>query len=537
MPPGTVSPAPPLRRAGRQLAAAWRSGAVKRGFFGTLAIELGSFTPAYLPQASPIWGPLRAAHLDGPAVKVLGTVVVMAGMWLLVDGWFRLRRPSDRPAEPWATLLIWSLPFLFGPPIFSHDAYSYAAQGWLLLHHLDPYSVGPGVLPGPFADLVAAVWRDTPAPYGPLALRLSEALTALSGGYATVAAELQRVPAVVGTALIVTFLPRLAGHVDRPPAGTPASRATPDAPDTPDTPSRPDADTARSRVVWFACLNPLVVIDCVGGAHNDALMMGLVIVALWLAAVGPGRRADPAALARHRAARWLAAAVLVGAAAAIKQPAFLAALVLPLVGGPPPDWRNPRQALAALGRMLAALATSAATFAALSLACGLGFGWLRALGVPGSVATVSPTSLIGETVQWFVNRAPSHAGVIGDRTAVTLVQTIGTALGFALIAVIALTLGRRRPVHALSLSWLAIAFLGPALHSWYVLWGGLLLPLGHRRPATPRIAVGVTVTLLSYAGINLAWRNGLWAVGAAAAALLMWLAVLHERDRRRADKV
>ncbi|MDR1513631.1 MAG: polyprenol phosphomannose-dependent alpha 1,6 mannosyltransferase MptB [Propionibacteriaceae bacterium] len=488
MAPRTLPPLAALRRA-------WSHPAVRRGFFGSLAIEIGSFTPAYLPQASPIWGPLRALSLDGPVVKVLGTAIAMAGIWLLVDGWFRLRKTADRPAGPWPVLFLWCLPLLFGPPVFSHDAYSYAAQGWLVHNGVNPYQFGPGLIPGTFADLVAPVWRDTIAPYGPLALAMSHGLTDLSGFYATVAAELQRVPAVAGVVLIVTFLPRLAERVG--------------------------AD--RGKVVWFACLNPLLVIDFVGGAHNDSLMMGLVVFALWLAVRGR--------------AWWLPAALIVGAAAAIKQPAFLAALALPLLGRPSPLWREPKQALWAITKMVVALGLAVAAFAGLTWWIGLGFGWIHALGVPGSVPTASPTSLIGESIQWFADRSPSHAGVVGDRTYVVAVQTVGTITGFALIAVIAVWHGRRQPLRALSWSWLAIALLGPALHSWYVLWGVLLLPLTPGRRAVPRVAPAATVVLLSYAAINLAWRNGMVAVGIAAAALLLWLVVLHERDRHRAQSL
>ena len=493
------APAPWWRGWAQQLAAAWGHRPVRRGFFGTLAIAIGSFTPAYLPQSSPLWGPLRQAHLDGPVVKVVGTIIVMAGIWLLVDGWFRLRRPADRPAQPWAILLIWSFPLLFGPPIFSHDAYSYAAQGWLIRNGLNPYDVGPGILPGGFANLVASEWRTTPAPYGPLSLQLSHGLVQLSGFYPTVAAGLHRLPALVGVILIVTLLPRLARRVGADPG----------------------------LVVWFACLNPLLVIDFVGGAHNDALMMGLVVLALWLAA-----RPRPRWI-------WCPAALIVGVAAALKQPAFLAALALPLLSQPWPRGATRRSPAAALAlvRVVASLALSIVTFVVISWICGLGFGWIHALGVPGSVPTASPTSLIGESIQWLVNHTPSHAGVIGDRTWVRLVQLIGTLSGFALIAVFAWWLGRRQPLRALAWSWLAIAFLGPALHTWYVLWGGLLLPLTPGRREIPQAAVIVTILLLSYAAINLAWRNGAWAIGLAAAAVLAWLAIAHERGRRRRDGV
>lgn len=70
---------------------------------------------------------------------------------------------------------------MFAPPIFSHDAYSYAAQGWLVHNGINPYDAGPGVLPGSFADQVSWVWRDTPAPYGPLSLQLQHLVVELTG--------------------------------------------------------------------------------------------------------------------------------------------------------------------------------------------------------------------------------------------------------------------------------------------------------------------------------------------------------------------
>ena len=158
---------------------AWRHRSVKIGFAGTTLILLGSLTPAYLPQNSPWWGPMRALRLDSTPAKIAGTFVVVAGILLLVDGWFRLRPAAYEHVKHWAVLLIWSLPFLLAPPIFSHDAYSYAAQGWMLVNDVNPYEGGPGILPGAFADQVAWVWRYTPAPYGPLSMRIQEAIVVL----------------------------------------------------------------------------------------------------------------------------------------------------------------------------------------------------------------------------------------------------------------------------------------------------------------------------------------------------------------------
>ena len=77
---------------------------------------------------------------------------------------------------------VWCVPVLPAAPLLSLDVYSYAAQGSMVLAGLDPYVAGPDRLGGPLLQSVAPVWRDTPAPYGPLSLALLARLAALTGG-------------------------------------------------------------------------------------------------------------------------------------------------------------------------------------------------------------------------------------------------------------------------------------------------------------------------------------------------------------------
>ena len=136
------------------------------------------------------------------------------------------------------------------------------------------------MLPGPFADQAAWLWRYTTAMYPPLSLEMFHGLVVLVGNNPYYSAMAMRIPALLGVALIAYFLPRLAVRMGADPQMT----------------------------AWFSTINPLIIIDFVGGAHNDALMMGLVVLALWLAL----------------SQRFWWAAVLVGVAACIKQPAILA---------------------------------------------------------------------------------------------------------------------------------------------------------------------------------------------------------------------
>ena len=97
-------PAPRERLAGywADVVTAWRVRAVKEGFLATCLLFLGSLTPAYLPQNSPWWEPIRALGWDTGPAKVIGTAMVVAAVVLLVDAWFRLRPGLYLDFKPWA---------------------------------------------------------------------------------------------------------------------------------------------------------------------------------------------------------------------------------------------------------------------------------------------------------------------------------------------------------------------------------------------------------------------------------------------------
>ncbi|MBK8460027.1 MAG: polyprenol phosphomannose-dependent alpha 1,6 mannosyltransferase MptB [Micropruina sp.] len=474
-----------LRRYGYDVGHAWKLGPVKQGFIATSLLHVGSLTPAYLPQNSPWWEPIRALSLDVWPAKLVGTALVIAAVALLIDAWFKLRPTLYHEVKHWPICLIWSLPLLLAPPIFSHDAYSYAAQGWLLHNGLNPYETSVSVLPGAFADQVAYVWRYTPAPYGPLSLQLSHLLVLAAGLNPYYSAVMMRLPALLGVAMIVYLLPRIAHRI------------------------KVDPQVAA----WFTTINPLLIIDFVGGAHNDALMMGLIVLAIWLALHG----------------QFWQSAILVGVAAAVKQPAFLAAYTVALVGRPW-GWHH-RQLLPAVGRALVSAGVAIATFAAISVATGLNFGWINALDVPGRVVTLAPMSLVGEGIRLLFVQFGQPA--LGSRIAGGLLVT-GVVASALVVGWLAVTLARKRPVAFLSWSYLAVAIGGPALHSWYLLWGGALLPLTKPSERVTRVAVIVTAVLLGYAAGNLAYRNDTGiGLGLGALALVTTMVVRHVMDRRR----
>lgn len=466
----------------RELAAAWSSRPVRRGLLATSLLFVGSLTPAYLPQNSPWWQPMRALGLDSWPAPLLGTALVVVGLGLLLHSWLGLRPAPELVAKPWAICLLWSLPLLLAPPIFSHDAYAYAAEGWLLRNGLNPYENPISVLPGAFADQAAWAWRYTTAMYPPLSLQMFHGLVILAQNNPYVAALAMRLPALVGVALIVVYLPKLA--------------------------ERTGADPRSA--AWFGVLNPILIIDFIGGAHNDALMVGLVVFALWLA------------LERRF---WLAS-LTVGLAASIKQPAILAAWAVALLGHP---WESfaARDTLRALGRLSLVTGIAVGTFALITWATGLGYGWVWAAAVPGAVITLAPSSLIGGAIMGILN-------LLGMPEAAEAAWNVvrGTGLVLTVIAMVwmALTVGRRRPLTFVSWGYLAFAFGGIAMNSWYVTWGGLLLPLARPSNRVLGFAVIAMAVLLGYSAGNLAWRNDAIGLGFGAAALLIVLAWQHAQQ-------
>src|SRR6202041_3904174 len=162
-----------------------------------------------------------------------------------------LRHRPGAPIRALAYMLaLWILPLLVVAPLFSRDVFSYAAQGEMMSHHINPYHYGPGTLgSGPYVSGVDPLWANTPAPYGPLFLLLAGWSASISFHHALITVVLLRFQSVAGIALIAYCIPKLArsfGH-DAGPAFV------------------------------MAVLNPLTLLALVGGAHNDSLMVGLLL--------------------------------------------------------------------------------------------------------------------------------------------------------------------------------------------------------------------------------------------------------------------
>ncbi|WP_367325210.1 polyprenol phosphomannose-dependent alpha 1,6 mannosyltransferase MptB [Streptomyces sp. HUAS ZL42] len=385
------------------------------GLAGTAFLALGGETAGALP----------ARELLAPSSPraALGLVGVYFGVVLLIAAWALLGRlvHGADPPTPRALLLVlvlWAIPLIVAPPLFSRDVYSYLAQGAMVDAHIDVYAHGPARLGGPLAEEVAPLWRHTGAPYGPVFLGAASVLSGLTRGQLPAGLLGMRLLALLGVALMAAALPRLARHSGADPAAA----------------------------LWLGALNPLVLLHLVAGAHNDAIMLGLLGAGL-VAALG----------------RWpVLGAVLVTLAALVKAPAALglaAVVVLQVRAG-----RRPAKAV-----LTTAAAAGATTVAATAVA-GTGYGWIAALDTPVSAHNWALTSLLGRATGALLERLGSDLA--------PLAVPVWHALGLVLTVVLVLAIWwrlRPHPVYALGLSLATVAAFGPAIRPWYALWGLFLI--------------------------------------------------------------
>jgi len=380
------------------------------GFAGALMIAEWAWT-----DTTPTSGTVSMNQVLARLVGALG-VIVLGGSWLATRGW--------RTPQLWRVLAVWALPLMVCPPVMSSDGWAYAAQGYLLANGFNPYEVPQGRA-GDLGALVDSHWRGSTAVYPPGSLWGQAGAVALSGGRPLATIITLRMVAVAALILLgmaVTRVARLAG-VD------------------------------EHRAFWVAVVNPLTVLQVVGGVHNDGMQAAIGVWALVVAWT----------LARRGQYWWAAigGGALVGLAGTVKQPGVLFGLGVVAViwaqlcnalapgdgsqgegarqrrgrggrsrrgapraatsrsraarsGGarkssarastsPAADGRTARPARWA--RLIALLAVAAmcgvGVFAAVSSIAGLGLGWLNPSGGnPVSVTSDAPIALVVQMLGW-----------------------------------------------------------------------------------------------------------------------------------------
>jgi alpha-1,6-mannosyltransferase len=425
------------------------------GATGTVLMAIGALGAGARPVVQdPTFG-VRLLNLPSRIQTVSLTMttvgaVMMALAWLMLGRFAMGKRQMSR-GDLDRTLVLWMLPLLIAPPMYSKDVYSYLAQSQISLEGLDPYKVGPASglgLGHVFTLSVPSVWRETPAPYGPLFLWIGRGISALTGENIVAAVLCHRLVVLAGVAMIVWATPRLARR----------------------------CGVAEVSALWLGAANPLMLMHLVAGIHNEALMLGLMLIGAEFALRG----IDSPQL---RPTSWrigpdweplgmlLAGSILITLSSQVKLPSLLAlgfvtmALAYRLGG-------NLRALLLAGGGMGT---LSLAVMGLVGWASGLGFGWIFTLGTANVVRSwMSPPTLLA--------LATGQVGILlglGDHTTAVLALTrfIGVVIIMVLVTwlLVAVFRGRLHPIGGLGVALGICVLLFPVVQPWYLLWA--IIPL------------------------------------------------------------
>ncbi len=451
------------------------------GATGTVLMGIGALGAGARPVVQdPTFG-VRLLNLPSRMATVSLTMtttgaVMMALAWLML-GRFTLgpRRMSRSQLD--RTLLVWMVPLLIAPPMYSKDVYSYLAQSQIARNGLNPYQVGPAPglgLDHVFTLSVPSLWRETPAPYGPLFLWIGRGISALTGENIVAAVLCHRVVVLIGVGLIIWATPRLAQR----------------------------CGVAEVSALWLGAANPLLLMHLVAGIHNEALMLGLMLAGTEIALRGIDQNHPllprPVHWPRSRDdwSQWaplallMAGTVLIVMSSQVKLPGLLALGFTTMALAH--RWGGTFRAFLSASCLLGSLALAVMGF--IGWVSGLGFGWLFTLGTANVVRSwMSPPTLLA--------LGTGQVGILlglGDHT--TSVLSLTRATGVLIIAItvswllISVLRGRLHPVGGLGVALGATVLLFPVVQPWYLLWAIIPLAAWATRPRF-RIAV-IAVTLI-----------------------------------------
>jgi hypothetical protein len=297
-----------------------------------------------------------------------------------------------------------------------------------------------------------------------------------------------RLLAVAGVLLMARYLPRLAIAHGVDPRGA----------------------------LWLGLLNPLVLAHFVAGGHNDALMLGLVIAGVTIAVEATDER-------------WLAAAVvLTSCAVLVKAPAVLAVGFLAAI------WARRLTGRATLLRASVRVGAAAlVTAVVVTLASGLGFGWVRQLNTPGQVVTwLSIPTGLGLLTDWL---RQAENFITSADPVISAYRIVGQVATVLVVLVLWLRARRIGVVAALALALLALVMLGPVVQPWYVVWSiavGAAVRLPHRVWLLAAAASVWLAMMITPQGENLFLELAPTLATGLAAAVAAYAVLSHEHGRR-----
>jgi hypothetical protein len=355
----------------------------------------------------------------------------LGSLSLIFISWYRLinvaKTRNIKKKYLYLCLGLWSAIFLLMPPLASRDAYSYYADGLMVVRGMNPYKLGVsslGYFPG--RHLVDPLWINTICPYGPLYLYIA-AFTVRAGFSNELAAlEIQRALLLISafvTAYSVIEISKALG-------------------------------LNQSVVFIITVLNPVSLLYLIGGIHNDYIMIGLVSMGLMF-----GVKNKP-----------ILSLLCCTLALLVKIPAIF------MVFGSgyflaPKTWPKFNRAL--YGTAFTAICLLLAGI--VGIFTGFGLKFFTSSTIAASVwAWPTPTDVIGDIVSFFMRNLGSKIG-LGQILKVS--HLVGEVfIVFGLLAVVIYFLKDRiNEIETIALAILITIFFAPVVQPWYITWA--IVPL------------------------------------------------------------
>ncbi|MBG6121648.1 polyprenol phosphomannose-dependent alpha 1,6 mannosyltransferase MptB [Corynebacterium aquatimens] len=426
------------------------------GMIGTLLMALGGLGGGALPVVNNPYNSFALGAVMGRALQTSSSLVLI-GVAMVVFSWVLMTpfvgalggQPLVQARTLLRTFFVWVIPLIVTAPLFTQDIYSYLAQGKIVALGLDPYSAGPTQILGiedPLGRSVPFIWAESPSPYGPVALAIAAGIFQLTGDSIFWGVTAHRLVSLVGVCVASWAIIALAKR----------------------------CGVAPPTAVWLGILNPLVILHLIAGIHNEAIMMGLLLLGVEIGLRGidimsrPLDDEEPAVFRGYTL--LILSGVLISAAGMVKVSAFIA---LGFVGmAYARKISGARGLLRAIGLQTAVMV---GTIAAATALTGIGLGWVTGQGGAASIRSwLSVSTEVGVAAGLIAQLLG-----LGDHTdamlGITRTVALLIAAAFCVRMLWATYRGTIHPVGGLGVATLVLVLLFPVVHPWYPLWA--ILPL------------------------------------------------------------
>jgi alpha-1,6-mannosyltransferase len=217
-----------------------RIGLVTTACYGALAVYYGSGLPG------------------GAWQTAFSTIIVLLLFYLFCRGWLALGRGGDKQTLVIGFAIIFALLGLLFPAFHSTDLYSYVNLGWTQIRYrLNPYVHPPGDVPDLQHDpMITPVWLYDPSPYGFLFSHLTQGIVFIGHGHLRAMLLMFQIVNLISCGFVAWMVVATRNLL----------------------PVRED-DSVLYLLLW----NPLIILQLIADAHNDALMALFMMLAIYAA--------------------------------------------------------------------------------------------------------------------------------------------------------------------------------------------------------------------------------------------------------------